>query len=186
MKPQKASPGKERRMEYLTQKSKAGEGSQRRKVRLRFCVSPVEILGENGRVTAVKIEKNELYPDEKGEIRSRGMGQYEVIPVGLIFRSIGYQGVPLPGVPFDEKRGIICNQEGRVTDSVSGQIVPNEYAVGWAKRGPTGLIGTNKSGLSGNGGEKCWRTLKERVQRSTWKRGQKRWTGCWRERSSKW
>ena len=141
----KASPGKERRMEYLTQKSKAGEGSQRRKVRLRFCVSPVEILGENGRVTAVKIEKNELYPDEKGEIRSRGMGQYEVIPVGVIFRSIGYQGVPLPGVPFDEARGIICNQEGRVTDSVSGQIVPNEYAVGWAKRGPTGLIGTNKS-----------------------------------------
>jgi ferredoxin--NADP+ reductase len=141
----RASPGKEPRMEYLTQKSKAGEGSQRRKVRLRFCVSPVEILGENGRVTAVKIEKNELYPDEKGEMRSRGMGQYEVIPVGLIFRSIGYQGVPLPGVPFDEARGIICNQEGRVTDSVSGQIVPNEYAVGWAKRGPTGLIGTNKS-----------------------------------------
>ena len=140
-----ASPGKERRVEYLTQKSKEGEGSQRRKVRLRFCVSPVEILGENGRVTAVKIEKNELYLDETGDIRSRGTGQYEVIPVGLVFRSIGYQGVPLPGVPFDEKRGVICNQEGRVTDSVSGQIVPNEYAVGWAKRGPTGLIGTNKS-----------------------------------------
>lgn len=141
----KASPGKERRVEYLTQKSKEGEGSQRRKVRLRFCVSPVEILGENGRVTAVKIEKNELYLDETGDIRSRGTGQYEVIPVGLVFRSIGYQGVPLPGVPFNQKRGVICNQEGRVTDSVSGQIVPNEYAVGWAKRGPTGLIGTNKS-----------------------------------------
>ena len=143
----KASGGKQGRqkVEYLTEKSKAGEGSQRRKVRLRFCVSPVEILGENGRVTAVKIEKNELYPDETGNIRSRGTGQYEVLPVGLIFRSIGYQGVPLPGVPFDEKRGIICNQEGRVTDSVSGQIVPNEYAVGWTKRGPTGLIGTNKS-----------------------------------------
>ncbi len=143
----KASRGQEGRqkVEYLTEESKAGEGSQGRKVRLRFCVSPVEILGENGRVTAVKIEKNELYPDETGYIGSRGTGQYEVIPVGLIFRSIGYQGVPLPGVPFDEKRGIICNQEGRVTDSASGQIVPNEYAVGWAKRGPTGLIGTNKS-----------------------------------------
>lgn len=141
----KASPGEERRVEYLTQKSKEGEGSQRRKVRLRFCVSPVEILGENGRVTAVKIEKNELYLDETGDIRSRGTGQYEVIPVGLVFRSIGYQGVPLPGVPFNQKRGVICNQEGRVTDAVSGQIVPNEYAVGWAKRGPTGLIGTNKS-----------------------------------------
>ena len=143
----KASRGEEGRqkVEYLTEESKAGEGSQGRKVRLRFCVSPVEILGENGRVTAVKIEKNELYSDETGYIRSRGTGQYEVIPVGLIFRSIGYQGVPLPGVPFDEKRGVICNQEGRVTDSVSGQIVPNEYAVGWAKRGPTGLIGTNKS-----------------------------------------
>ncbi len=143
----KASGGKEgqQKAEYLRGKSKAGEGSQSRKVRLRFCVSPVEILGENGRVTAVKIEKNELYSDETGYIRSRGTGKYEVLPVGLIFRSIGYHGVPLPGVPFDEKRGIICNQEGRVTDSVSGQIVPNEYAVGWAKRGPTGLIGTNKS-----------------------------------------
>jgi len=143
----KATRGEEGRqkVEYLVEKSKAGEGSQGRKVRLRFCVSPVEILGENGRVTALKIERNELYPDERGDIRSRGMGQYEVLPVGLIFRSIGYHGVPLPGVPFDEKRGIICNQEGRVTDSVSGQIVPNEYAVGWAKRGPTGLIGTNKS-----------------------------------------
>ena len=142
----KASGGGQGRqkVEYLTEKSKAGEGSQGRKVRLRFCVSPVEILGENGRVTAVKIEKNELYPDETGYIRSRGTGQYEVLPVGLIFRSIGYRGVPLPGVPFDEKRGVICNQEGRVTDAVSGQIVPNEYAVGWAKRGPTGLIGTNK------------------------------------------
>jgi ferredoxin--NADP+ reductase len=143
----KASGGKEgkQKVEYLTGKSQAGEGSQGRKVRLRFCVSPVEILGENGRVTAVKIERNELYPDETGYIRSRGTGEYEVLPVGLIFRSIGYRGVPLPGVPFDEKRGTICNQEGRVTDSVSGQVVHGEYAVGWAKRGPTGLIGTNKS-----------------------------------------
>ena len=95
----------QQKVEYLREKSKAGEGSQSRKVRLRFCVSPVEILGENGRVTAVKIEKNELYPDETGYIRSRGTGQYEVLPVGLIFRSIGYRGLPLPGVPFDEKRG---------------------------------------------------------------------------------
>jgi ferredoxin--NADP+ reductase len=142
----KAAGGKAgtQKVEYLTEKSKEGEGSQGRKVRLRFCVSPVEILGENGRVTAVKIERNELYADETGYIRSRGTGQYEVLPVGLVFRSIGYHGVPLKGVPFDEKRGVICNQDGRVTDSVSGQIVPNEYAVGWAKRGPTGLIGTNK------------------------------------------
>jgi ferredoxin--NADP+ reductase len=142
----KASEGKEGRqkVEYLTEISQAGEGSQGRKVRLRFCVSPLEILGEDGRVTAVKIEKNELYADETGYIRSRGTGQYEVLPVGLIFRSIGYRGVPLPGVPFNEKRGTICNQEGRVTDSGPDQIVPGEYAVGWAKRGPTGLIGTNK------------------------------------------
>jgi ferredoxin--NADP+ reductase len=82
----KASGGKEgkQKVEYLTGKSQAGEGSQGRKVRLRFCVSPVEILGENGRVTAVKIERNELYPDETGYIRSRGTGEYEVLPVGLI------------------------------------------------------------------------------------------------------
>jgi ferredoxin--NADP+ reductase len=142
-----AAGGKEgrRKVEYLTEISQAGEGTQGRKIRLRFCVSPVEVLAENGRVTAVRIERNELYADETGYIRSRGTGEYEVLPIGLLFRSIGYRGVPLPGVPFDEKRGIISNEEGRVTDSTDGRIVPDEYAVGWAKRGPTGLIGTNKS-----------------------------------------
>ena len=131
-------------VEYVTEKSKLGEGSQPKKVRLRFCVSPVEILGENGRVTEVKIEKNELRQEESGYIRSVGTGQYETLSAGLVFRSVGYHGVPLPGLPFNEKRGIAHNQEGRVTDP-SGQIVPNEYVVGWIKRGPTGLIGTNKS-----------------------------------------
>ncbi len=132
-------------VDYLTKKSQQGEGSYPKKIRVRFCVSPVEILGENGQVRAVKIERNELYKDEKGRIRSRGTGQYEVLPIGLIFRSVGYRGLPLPGVPFDEKRGIISNREGRVVDPVCNQVVSNQYVVGWIKRGPTGLIGTNKS-----------------------------------------
>ncbi len=129
---------------YLREKSREGEGRHSRKVRLRFCVSPVEILGQHGCVRAVKIEQNELYRDERGRIRPRGTGRYQVLPVGLIFRSVGYRGLPLPGVPFDEKRGLICNREGRVTDASSGLVVPNQYVVGWIKRGPTGLIGTNK------------------------------------------
>lgn len=136
-------PDAKNNVEYLTAQSKLGEGSKPQKVRLRLCVSPVEILGDNGRVTEVKIEKNELRQEESGYIRSVGTGQYETLSAGLIFRSIGYHGVPLEGLPFNEKRGIAYNKEGRVTDS-SGSIVPNKYVVGWIKRGPTGLIGTNK------------------------------------------
>ena len=131
-------------VDYLTKKSQQGEGSHPRKVRARFCVSPVEILGENGHVRAVKIERNELYKDKSGRMRPRGTGQYKILPIGLIFRSVGYRGVPLPGVPFDEKRGIISNQKGRIIDPVCSQVVSNQYVVGWIKRGPTGLIGTNK------------------------------------------
>jgi ferredoxin--NADP+ reductase len=66
------------------------------------------------------------------------------VPVGLVFRSVGYRGVPLPGVPFHEKWGVILNEKGRVVDSDSHQPVIGEYTAGWIKRGPSGVIGTNK------------------------------------------
>ena len=108
---------------------------------LRFLVSPVEIVGE-GKVEAIRIVRNELHPDDDGSLRPRPTGQTEEIPCGLVFRSIGYRGVPLPGVPFDERSCVIPNESGRVLSG--GAPLAGEYAVGWIKRGPSGIIGTNK------------------------------------------
>jgi len=130
-------------VEYLAARAALGEGTKPKKVRLRFCVSPVEILGEGGRVTGLKIERNRLEPDGRGDLRAVGTGEFETLPVGLVFRAVGYRGVKIPGVPFDEKTGKIPNDGGRVLDE-RGARVPNEYVVGWAKRGPSGLIGTNR------------------------------------------
>ncbi len=123
-----------------------GEGKQRRKIRCRFLVSPVEFIGDNGRVTGVKLEHGELYADDHGTPRPRGAGRYTVEAVDLVFKAIGYLGVEIPGVPFDRKWGIIPNVNGRVVASrESDEPLPGQYVVGWAKRGPTGLIGTNNA-----------------------------------------
>ncbi|MFI5346836.1 MAG: NADP oxidoreductase [Elusimicrobiota bacterium] len=132
-----------KKVEYVQKHAALGEGTKERKVRLRFCVSPVEILGENGRVKALRLEKNKLVADGKGGVKSVGTGQFETIPVGLVLRSVGYRGVPVAGVPFDEKSGHIANEAGRVT--AAGAVAAGEYVVGWAKRGPSGLIGTNRA-----------------------------------------
>jgi len=120
--------------------AKPPRGSDRRIV-LRFLVSPVEILGDD-RVEGIRIVRNELHRDDDGVLRPRPTDQTEELPCGLVFRSIGYRGVPLPGVPFDERRGVIPNDAGRVL--ADGEPRGGEYAVGWIKRGPTGIIGTNK------------------------------------------
>src|SRR5581483_8754512 len=104
---------------------------------LRFCVSPVQILGE-GRVEAVEVARNRLEVDEQGAVRAVPTEEIELIPASLVFRSVGYRGVPLPGLPFDERRGTIANDGGRVTGR------PGVYVAGWVKRGPSGVIGTNK------------------------------------------
>jgi ferredoxin--NADP+ reductase len=107
-----------------------------RRIVLRFLVSPIAILGEE-RVEAVEIVRNELVVEE-GRIVARPTGETETIPCGLVLRSVGYQGVPLPGVPFDERRGTIPNSNGRVEGT------ERTYVAGWIKRGPSGVIGTNK------------------------------------------
>ncbi len=133
-------------VDFLIEQAKKGEGNRRKKVRLRFFVSPVELLEENGRVGKLKIEINELVPDGKGGLKARGTGRQETLPAGLVFRSVGYHGVPLPGVPFDHKAGHIPNRDGRVVDIEAGdKVVEGAYVVGWAKRGPSGLIGTNRA-----------------------------------------
>jgi ferredoxin--NADP+ reductase len=76
-------------------------------------------------------------------LSARPTNQYEDLPVGMVFRSVGYRGVPVPGVPFNDRWGVILNQKGRVVDA-GGQPVTGLYASGWIKRGPSGVIGTNK------------------------------------------
>jgi ferredoxin/flavodoxin---NADP+ reductase len=113
-----------------------------RVVRLRFRLSPVAIVGD-GRVEAVELTRNELEPDGAGSVRAVATDERETIPADLVFRSVGYLGVPLPDVPFDPKRGTIPNEGGRVLDG-DGRPIAGLYAAGWIKRGPTGVIGTNK------------------------------------------
>jgi ferredoxin--NADP+ reductase len=114
-----------------------------RNIVMRFLVSPVEVIG-NDRVEAVKLVRNELELRADGTLRPRPTDEYETIPVGLVFRSIGYRGASMPGVPFDRRAGVIPNEAGRVIDLDTGQVVTGEYVVGWIKRGPSGVIGTNK------------------------------------------
>jgi ferredoxin/flavodoxin---NADP+ reductase len=111
-------------------------------VRLRFRVSPVALLGEE-RVEAVEIVRNRLEPDERGRVRAVTTGEREVIPCGVVFRSVGYHGVGVPGAPFDERAGTMPNAGGRVLGD-DGTPIPGLYCAGWIKRGPTGVIGTNK------------------------------------------
>src|SRR5207245_818966 len=111
----------------------------------RFRLSPGRLSpGRAGRVGAVELSHNELVADERGALRARPTSERETIDTGLVFRAIGYRGLPLPGIPFDERRGVIPNDGGRVTDPTTGAARPGEYVVGWIKRGPTGVIGTNK------------------------------------------
>ncbi|MCB1684186.1 MAG: FAD-dependent oxidoreductase [Pseudomonadales bacterium] len=112
---------------------------------IRFMVSPTEILtDETNRVTGIRIVKNESVLGPDGTVRSRATGAIETLPVQLVFRSVGYRGVRLSGVPYDESSGVIPNINGRVTGE-DGTPLPGYYAVGWIKRGPSGVIGSNKT-----------------------------------------
>ncbi len=129
-------------LEYLAGLPRVAEPGKRR-VRLRFLASPVEFVGSAGRVEALRIEENELV-DKGGAVSARGTGRFERLDTGLVIRSVGYQGTAMPGVPFDDRRGVIPNQAGRVLVE-GGAVDPGLYVTGWIKRGPTGLIGTNKA-----------------------------------------
>ncbi len=114
-----------------------------RRITLRFLRSPVEIRGD-GAVEAVDVRRNEIVRAEDGTLRARPAGdEVETIPCGLVLRSVGYRAVPLPDVPFEERRFILPNERGRVL-TPDGDPLPGVYAVGWIKRGPTGILGTNK------------------------------------------
>jgi ferredoxin--NADP+ reductase len=109
-----------------------------RRIVFRFMTSPVAIQG-SGRVESVLVRRNRLEPDAAGVARAVATDSTDTIETGLVLRSIGYRGVAVPGMPFDELTGTIPHTDGRVTG------VPGTYVVGWIKRGPSGFIGTNKS-----------------------------------------
>jgi ferredoxin--NADP+ reductase len=129
-----------RNVELLQRYAQREPSGRQRRVELRFLYSPVEILGDgaDGQVTGVRVVKNRL---ENG--RAVSTGEEAVIACGLVLRSIGYRGTPLAGIPFDDRRGLIRNEGGRVTDE-AGTHQRGEYVAGWVKRGPSGVIGTNK------------------------------------------
>jgi ferredoxin--NADP+ reductase len=110
-----------------------------RRLSVRFWLRPVEIIGAE-HVTGLRLERTRL--DESGRVV--GTGEYETLPAQMVLRSVGYQCIPLPGVPFDERSATVPNAEGRVLGA-DGIPLPGEYVAGWLKRGPTGVIGTNKS-----------------------------------------
>jgi ferredoxin--NADP+ reductase len=116
-----------------------------KKLVLRFLVSPTELTSDDGsHVTGMRLVRNALFKTEDGSLRPRATDEFEELPVDLVFRSVGYRGVPLPGIPFDERRGLVPNDGGRVISTESGKAVPGLYVSGWIKRGPSGIIGTNK------------------------------------------
>ena len=129
-------------VEILREFSQRAPQGKRRRIVLRFLTSPVEIKGE-GRVERIVIGRNELVEAE-GALRARDTGEREELECGLVLRSVGYTGVPIEGVPFDERRGTILNDGGRVLDSHDAGHKTGHYAAGWIKRGPSGVIGTNK------------------------------------------
>ena len=123
----------------------AAREAQGRSHRLRLCFlrSPLAILGDpTGRVTGLRVGVNRL-DNRDGVVYAVPTGEEEIIPCGLVLRSVGYRGARVEGVPFDRERGLIANERGRVVDEGGAQVV-GEYAVGWIKRGPNGVIGTNK------------------------------------------
>jgi len=120
-------------------------GGKPKRLTLRLLVSPVELYGNDaGEVEGMKIVKNELYQSDDGSLRPRATDQFEELDVDLVFRSVGYRGVALVGLPFNDSWGVVPNEKGRVIDPDKGEAVTGVYVSGWIKRGPSGIIGTNK------------------------------------------
>ena len=135
----------QKKVEILKAYARRQPTGKSRRLTLRFLVSPVELIADGaGGVAALRLVRNELYATSTGALQPRATDQFENLPVGLVFRSVGYRGVPVPGVPFNDSWGVILNDKGRVLDPDTKQPIVGEYTAGWIKRGPTGVIGTNK------------------------------------------
>lgn len=133
----------QRNVETLREYARTGPSGRPRRIVLRFLTSPVAIEGD-GHVEALVVARNELARAADGTLTATPTGMTERIETGLVLRAVGYVGEPLPGVPFDEHRRTMLNEGGRVLDPETHLPVPGLYAAGWIKRGPSGVIGTNK------------------------------------------
>jgi len=140
-----ADPTSKRNYDLLCRYAERPLGDASHRITFRFLRSPVELLGDGdtGHVTGMRIVHNRIEPGRDGTLRAVATDREEVIPCGLVIRSIGYRGTPLGDVPFDPRRGLIRNDGGRVCGE-DGEPHAGEYCVGWIKRGPSGVIGTNK------------------------------------------
>ena len=127
----------------LPTEESAAEGSTDRTVLLRFLRSPVEVVGD-GAVSGVRLVRNELVADGVRGVAAVATDETELLECGLVFRSVGYRGQRVAGLPFDDGTGTLPNVDGRVVDPATAQPVPGVYTAGWIKRGPSGVIGTNK------------------------------------------
>lgn len=156
----------QRNFDVLREYAAREPGGKPKRIVLRFRTSPTALLGEE-RVEGIELTANELVPDGRGSVRAVATEARETLSCGSVFRSVGYRGAGLDGVPFDEDTGTLPNLGGRVLDA-EGRPLPGVYCAGWIKRGPTGVIGTNKkdaaetvealledarAGLLGAGGE---------------------------------
>lgn len=136
-------PTAERNVKILREYAARTPSGKAKRIALRFLLSPVELHGDNqGGVREIVLGRNQLVDSGDGWLRAQDTGERETLTTGLVLRAIGYRGVPLPGVPFDERSATIANDGGRVLGA-DGPL-PGEYTVGWIKRGPSGVIGTNK------------------------------------------
>jgi ferredoxin/flavodoxin---NADP+ reductase len=148
-------PTSERNVSVLRDYAERAPSGKSKRVILRFLLSPAELIGDGNDVRTVVLARNALQAGKDGRLRAEPTGETEQIDAGLVMRAIGYRGIALPGVPFDERSATIPNVGGRVlrgaavppVDDPQGgstQALAGEYAVGWIKRGPSGVIGTNK------------------------------------------
>ncbi|MFJ9565087.1 FAD-dependent oxidoreductase [Streptomyces fuscichromogenes] len=137
-----ASTAQQRNADLLRSLRNARPKGSGKRVVLRFAASPTEVIG-NGRVEGIRVARNALAL-EGDRVTARPTQDTRLIPAQLLISAVGFRSVPLPGVPFDEARGTLCNAQGRVVDPGTGDPIAGTYVAGWAKRGPSGVIGTNK------------------------------------------
>ncbi len=133
----------QRNVKFLQERAAHGPTGKPKALRCRFLVGPTALHGDGGRLQAVQVEHMTLVADADGTPRPKASGNSERVAVDLLFKAIGYRGIPLQGVPYDDKKGIVCNVDGRVVEKTGGPVRVGHYVAGWCKRGPTGLIGTN-------------------------------------------
>lgn len=131
------------KLQIVTELSQRQLQKSNKRIVLKFLRSPVELLGDK-KVESVRIVRNRLEQQSDGSTKAIAGDELELIDTGLVLRSVGYFGRPIPGVPFDESRGVIPNEQGRAQKFVDGDPEFGVYCAGWIKRGPSGVIGTNK------------------------------------------